>query len=247
MKAFKLAVWDEAGMAHCFNHSSVEYTLVDICESPTLYAGKVIVLSGDFRQLLPVVELGSSQDSVRACLKNYPRIWDKVRIMRLMRNMRLERLTGADADLQRAFSNWLLTVGNGTAPTFPRISPCAIQLPSPIVARSESIEDLINDIYGDRARLADPAFLIERVILTPLNVDVAAINSRVLQLFTGCEYNYFSADTLEAGMSHPDITSYPPEMLAMVDCASLPPACLHLKEGMPVILLRNLNGDQGQV
>ena len=112
MKAFKLAVWDEAGMAHCFNHSSVEYTLVDICESPTLYAGKVIVLSGDFRQLLPVVELGSSLDSVRAYLKNYPRIWDKVRIMRLMRNMRLERLTSADADLQRAFSNWLLTIGN---------------------------------------------------------------------------------------------------------------------------------------
>ena len=243
----KMVVWDEAPMLHAFAHSSVDRLLQDLCDSPTLYAGKVIVLSGDFRQLLPVIELGSMQDSVRACLKNYPRIWDRVRVMHLTKNMRLQRLGGRDAAEQQQFADWLLRVGNGTEPEYAAISPHAIRLLDSIVAPSENVDDLIARIFNDPSRFNDAHYLNERAIISPLNSDVSLINERVLNLFPGVARTYTSVDMLEKELTGNDQAWYTPEMLAMVDIAGLPPARLHIKIGMPVILLRNLNGDQGQV
>ena len=40
---------------------------------------------------------------------------------------------------------------------------------------------------------------------------------------------------------------FTPEMLAMIEAASIPPAHLDLKVGMVVMLIRNVNGNDGQV
>lgn len=57
----KLIVWDEAPMTHKHVFEAVDRTLRDVMRvaSPELqhrpFGGKVVVLGGDFRQVLPVV------------------------------------------------------------------------------------------------------------------------------------------------------------------------------------------------
>ena len=186
------------------------------------------------------------QDSVQACIKRYPRIWKHVHVLNLTRNMRVERLTGSEGTIQRDFASWLLRVGDGTEKVYPAISPNAIRLPDAIVASVPTAQFLIDTIYGEPRRFADAHYLVERAILTPRNEDVNDINDRVRKLFTGPERAYVSVDSVEPGAHAAEITAYPPEVLATLDPACIPPARLLLKVGMPVILLRNMNGDQGQ-
>ena len=51
----KLIIWDEAPMATRWAIETINRTLKDIMDSPLLFGGKVIILGGDFRQVLPVV------------------------------------------------------------------------------------------------------------------------------------------------------------------------------------------------
>ena len=242
----KLIAWDEAPMMQAHVFSAVDRTLGDVCDNAaTLFAGKVFLMSGDFRQLLPIIEYGSSRDCILACIKNYPRIWDVVTVLNLTRNMRLEHLAGSEAAEQRGFAEWLLRVGDGTEREYPAVTPHAILLPPSIVAEPSGVDALISRIF-DPARLGDKAYVSERAILTPLNADVDDINARVLKLFAGPSITYVSVDTLEHTLASGDDVFYSPEMLAMLTAAGLPPARLELKVGMIVILLRNLNGNNGQ-
>ena len=57
------------------------------------FGGKIFVLGGDFRQVLPVIPLGSRSDIVQSCLKNSFR-WRHVHVMKLTINMRVQQLSG---------------------------------------------------------------------------------------------------------------------------------------------------------
>ncbi len=48
----KLIIWDEAPMMNKFAFEAVNRTLQDLCDSEEIFGGKVVVLSGDFRQVL---------------------------------------------------------------------------------------------------------------------------------------------------------------------------------------------------
>ena len=50
-----LIVWDEAPMAHRHHLEAFDRTLRDIAGSDEPFGGKVLVLGGDFRQILPVI------------------------------------------------------------------------------------------------------------------------------------------------------------------------------------------------
>ena len=51
----QLIVWDEAPMAHRHLLEALDRTLRDIMMDDQPFGGKVLVLGGDFRQILPVV------------------------------------------------------------------------------------------------------------------------------------------------------------------------------------------------
>ena len=56
------------------------------------FGGKVILVSGDFWQLLPVLEKASRAEIVNDTLKNSVTLWDeKVIILRLRQNMRVKK------------------------------------------------------------------------------------------------------------------------------------------------------------
>jgi len=55
----ELIVWDEAVMAHKDLFSTVNKTLKDIMRDDNYFGNKLMLLGGDFRQILPVVHNGN--------------------------------------------------------------------------------------------------------------------------------------------------------------------------------------------
>src|SRR4051794_33529424 len=75
----KLIIWDEAPMAHRFAFEAVERTFRDVTDNEKPFGGIIVVLGGDFRQILPVVIRGRREQIVNACIKNSD-LWKHVNI-----------------------------------------------------------------------------------------------------------------------------------------------------------------------
>ncbi|GFV57130.1 ATP-dependent DNA helicase [Trichonephila clavipes] len=85
----KLIVWDECTMPHKRAIEALDHCLQDIQNNPKLMGGVVVLLAGDFRQTLPVIERGTAADEINACLKaSY--LWTKVEKLYLTTNMRVQ-------------------------------------------------------------------------------------------------------------------------------------------------------------
>ena len=69
LRAFHLAIWDEATTAHRYAYETVNRLLQDLCSNHRPFGGKIFLLCGDFRQTLPVVKRGNSVDIIQACIK----------------------------------------------------------------------------------------------------------------------------------------------------------------------------------
>ncbi|GBP88959.1 hypothetical protein EVAR_87731_1 [Eumeta japonica] len=82
----KLIVWDECTMSHKRAIEALD-RLQDIQSNRKLMGG-VVVLLGDFRQTLPVIERGTA-DEISACLKT-SYLWTKVEKLYLTTNMRVQ-------------------------------------------------------------------------------------------------------------------------------------------------------------
>ncbi|XP_015185694.1 PREDICTED: ATP-dependent DNA helicase PIF1-like [Polistes dominula] len=71
--------------------------------------GTLLVLSGDFRQTLPVITRSTYADEINACLKSSP-LWRNVEKVQLKVNMRVQMLQDPSAE---TFSKQLLDIGDG--------------------------------------------------------------------------------------------------------------------------------------
>ena len=105
IRSVKVIVWDEAPMANKQLLECLDRSLRDINCNNDPFGGKVVVLTGDFRQVLPVLKGGSRAQIVGAALKNSS-LWCLFKTFQLTKNMRL-RATNL------YFGQWLLKVGNG--------------------------------------------------------------------------------------------------------------------------------------
>ena len=110
-------------------------------------------MCGDFRQALPVVLKGLRPDIVAASIiESY--LWSRVQVCRLRQNMRAanaERL----ADLgNRAFADWLLALGEDK---LEKINDDHVRCPASMVVRNNTLEGLINTIYGGIANVSQNA------------------------------------------------------------------------------------------
>ncbi|WJX61982.1 DNA helicase [Trifolium repens] len=115
----KLIISDEAPMMHRHCFECVDRTLQDIMGKKNIpFGGKVVVLGGDFRQILPVIPKGTRQEVVNSTI-NSCHLWRFCEVLTLTTNMRL--LSGsADADIEERnnFSDWILGVGDGSIGDF---------------------------------------------------------------------------------------------------------------------------------
>ena len=107
-----MIVWDEAPMSHRHLFDALDRILRDIMETDNLFGGKVLLLAGDFQQIVPVVRLGRRAD-VDAALSRSA-LWQQCVVLQLHRNMRVEKC-GCDeqhAAQLRQHADWLLQLGD---------------------------------------------------------------------------------------------------------------------------------------
>ena len=252
LRASRLLLWDEAPMAPKEALDAVDRLLRDLMNSPDLpFGGKILVMGGDFRQVLPVMPHCSREDVVSHSLKESP-LWrgNKVKIIALRKNMRAR---AAD----NAWREYLLQVGDGEVPIVEDLGPNVIRLPDSIAAPPTwTVTDLVTHTYPKLAvmsqtilreenREEDMAYFCERAILSPRNVDVDALNAEILALFPdSAKTVYYSVDSIDAATPAEELL-WPLDFLNSLTVSGLPPHELRLCPGVVVMLLRNLDVDKG--
>lgn len=55
----KLIIWDEAAMMRIYCFKALDKTMKSTLQTQKTFGGKIVVLEGDFRQILPVVRKAS--------------------------------------------------------------------------------------------------------------------------------------------------------------------------------------------
>ncbi len=264
IRAACLIMWDEAPMAHKHVFEALNRTLqhvmgaIDPTLKDMLFGDKVVVMGGDFRQILHVVPRGTRGQIVDASLKRSAVLWHRVKVCQLHENMCVQRLlaqgranAATDAQQQQAWADYLQRIGEGTEQVFPEVGEEAVLILEDMCYQGDTIDSLVNEVYGDLGRFTDSQscneHIIQRAILTPLNEDVDSINTAIMNRFDLTTPDgppaqrriYHSADSIVQGEQR---GVYPTEFLNSFSMSRVPPHTLTLQEGCPVILLRNMPG-----
>ncbi|CAL0312721.1 unnamed protein product [Lupinus luteus] len=226
-------VWDEAPMVNRYALEAVDRTFRDIigCDAP--FGGKVVILGGDFRQVLPVVPKGNNAEMVAACIVKSP-LWAYTNVLHLRQNMR---------SLQdQNFAEYLMRIGDGVEPT---IRDDLVKVPQQMTIRWEgddSIQQLIQVIFPNLGSHGwDNCYMSERAILTPTNENVQKVNDIIIDHFPGEYHNLLSFDEVEGDTNN----LYQQEYLNSITPGGLPPHVLKVKKGAPLMLLRNIDLEGG--
>nr|XP_043631498.1 ATP-dependent DNA helicase PIF1-like [Erigeron canadensis] len=260
MQEAKLIIWDEAPMTQKYAFEALDKTLKDILglnkaeNKKLIFGGLTVLLGGDFRQILPVIPKGQRQEIVHSCIKKSI-LWKHCQLYTLSRSMRVNEYspTGELDRSKQQFNKWVLDIGDGVVeakvkegedePTWiniPRrfIIPCSASL----------IEDIINTTFPDfDEKKDDEQYLRERAILTPKNSDADEINKHMFEKLNRPAQTYKSSDEVYRASTETleQEEMYPIEFLNSLNFPGMPPHELTLKEGLPVMLLRNVNPSQG--
>jgi hypothetical protein len=229
LRATDVFIWDEAPMAPRTALETVDRLLQDVMQNNSPFGGKTMVLGGDFRQVLPVVEKGTRGQIVDACLKR-SNLWPEFTQFQLNANMRV----GED---DASFKEWLLAVGNGIVTTDEN---GYMPIPNDLLCEAE----LANTVFQGAWRDDTAMDLAELAILTPRNADALRLNDNILDMLPGPNATYLSED--EAMVEDPsDALNFPTEFLNKMTPTGLPPHELRLKSGCIVMLLRNMDVRHG--
>lgn len=231
--ASKIIIWDECTMSHKRALEALNRTMKDLRNDARRFGGALILLSGDFRQTLPVIPRSTAADEINACLKSST-LWRYVKKLQLTTNMRVALLNDPSAEV---FSNQLLTIGNGRIPV--DASNGLISFPPNFCNFVSTKEELINKVFPNIiANHKNYDWLSERAILAAKNKDVDHLNCIIQNQIVGLLHSFKSIDCVT---NEDEATNYPTEFLNSLDVPGLPPHNLQLKVGSVVIMLRNLN------
>ena len=256
-----LIIWDEALMTNKQCFEAFDRSLKDIMSEVTQeavnipFGGKVVVLGGDPKQILPVVQNGSKSQIINASIiKSY--LWNNVKILFLTENMHLQKVNPSSLEYEEleSFNNWILSTGNGTIIGETNIATDSdstlIEIPKELLIQTSNnkIQALVDSTYPDfQRRFQDADYIKERAILATTNEIVDEINDYMVKLLPNQEREYLSADTISKCIDAPNDAEvlYPVEYLNTINSNNFPPHRLLLKVGVPIMLLRNLNQSLG--
>jgi hypothetical protein len=255
-----LIIWDEAPMTHRRCFEALDRTMRDILSEQTPsnailpFGGKIVVLGGDFRQILPVVRKGSRSSIVNASITN-SKLWQHVVLLKLCTNMRLlgPSLEENDRNDLISFGKWVLSIGDGTLPAEKRTGdrePTWITIPDDLLVQTnnDKIAAIVSEVYLDFFMNYDkPTYLASCAIICPNNATVDDINNYIVSLVSGETVRYLSCDTISKSSERiPDFdVLYPTEFLNSINANNFPSHELMLKKGVIIMLLRNLNQSMG--
>jgi ATP-dependent DNA helicase PIF1 len=255
MRAVKLIIIDEAFNFDRRYIEAIDSTLQDIMNCNRLFGGKVVVLWGDPRQILPVVARGNRAAQVNASLRSSA-LWQQLQRSDLTINMRVQTATAAgDAAAAAAAAEWaqlLLDIGNGVLPRCPGylhdpddVDNDCIAVPQHLLApeghgESELIDWAFPEL-AQRFRAVDYR-LAERVIVSPRNTQQRTINALCLQRLPGSLRTVYSADSVG---TDDDSSLYTSEALNALTPSGFPTHRLDFKVRAPLILLRTIDPGRG--
>jgi hypothetical protein len=258
--ATSLIIWDEALMANRRAFEALDRSLRDIqsdynSDAHSLpFGGKVVVLGGDVRQILPVIEGGSRAQIISSAIFN-SHLWSSVKILQLRQNMRLQSCAH-DAESKRQlaeFSKWILDIGEGKVPCVSRqgeIEPSWIKIPPEFVLRTneDKMACIVQSTYPNfLSNYKKEMYLKERAILTPTNESVDMINEHMVAMLPETIKEYLSSDSIaKTTIGHESyVRLYPVEFLNSLNGNNFPQHTINLKIGVPIMLLRNLSHTDG--
>ncbi|RYQ85311.1 hypothetical protein Ahy_B10g104837 [Arachis hypogaea] len=232
---------DEAPMISKYCYKALDKCLRDILRCSDSYnahlpfGGKVVVLGGDFRQILPMIPRGSRQDIIQSSI-NSSYLWHNCKVLKLTKNMRLS--------LQ-----WLLKIGDGLAGDTTD-GESIVHIPSDILVKNTetSLDDLIDFVYLDMlSNLSVENYFKDRAILAPTLDCVIDVNNKMTAGLPGQERDYLSSDSVCAEEENMEflLDAFSPANLNGINCSGLPPHKLVVKVGAPIMLLRNIDQTNG--
>lgn len=251
MKLAKVIVIDEAPMMDVYIMESIDATLRDIFESDKAFGGLPIILAGDFRQILPVVKnCNSPQTLMDHCLKRSD-LWEDVRCFRLKDNMRVLLKHG-----NPEFADWLIRVGDQDCEEVifePDIKQREyhkyISLPTEwsMDSKASDLDGFIEEMFPNMNERYDENGELKTVsILTPYNKNMHLINSKCIGRFPGQQITRRSIDSATLANDDIDELAMPMELLNNLPTPSgMAPHLLELKKYCPLVILKNLNVNQG--
>ncbi|KAD4981963.1 hypothetical protein E3N88_18634 [Mikania micrantha] len=178
---------------HCFE--ALDRTLRDILRTQHLsnefkvFGGIVVVFGGDFRQILPVIPIGSRHDIVNSSL-NFSYLWNYCKVLKLNVNMRLQvGSTSNDNNEVWNFADWILSIGDGKIGE-PNDGECTIEIPDDLLIKDgvDLVGSLISFTYLDiNKSVFDGAYFQERVILASTHDVVDTINEKIMSMIPSIE------------------------------------------------------------
>ncbi|GFX61048.1 ATP-dependent DNA helicase [Trichonephila clavipes] len=109
LQTCQIIIWDECTMSHKKALEALDRTLRDFRGNRRIFGGALILLSGDFRQTLPIIPRSTTADELHACLKSSV-LWRHLQKLTLKTNMRVQLQRDASAG---NFAKQLMDIGNG--------------------------------------------------------------------------------------------------------------------------------------
>ncbi|KAG8095389.1 hypothetical protein GUJ93_ZPchr0012g21897 [Zizania palustris] len=234
LRRTSLLIWDEVAMINRRAIDCLDRSLQEIMNCPLPFGRKFMTFGGDFRQVLLVITWGTRVQIIDATLlRSY--IWENIRTIRLSRNMR--------AQSDPWFSEYLLRSGNGTEKT---IGDDYVHFPEDIVISythaKDSMNKLIQYVFPSlEENIGSMSYMSTHAILSTKNEYVDQINEMMIDNFPSQEKVYYSFDSTDDDSRN----TYPIEFLNDLTPNGLPPHVLKVKINCRVILLRNLDPNNG--
>jgi hypothetical protein len=255
IESASLVIWDEALMTHRHAFEALDRTFRDLLSHRSedaaglVFGGKVVVLGGDLRQILPVVEGGDRPQVVNAAIVNSS-LWKHVRVLSLTINMRL-RNPDLDIEAQKEIAEFSKGEGkvDSVRDTGEAEGTC-IRIPRDLLLmpQENKFSFMVDTVYPDlTTKYSDACYLKNRAILTPTNEVADMINSYVVSLVPTQDKEYLSYDMIAKSPGTYDSYDllYPIEFLNSLNGNNFPQHRLLLKRGVPIIMLRNIDQSGG--
>ena len=244
IKESKIIFIDECSMMHYMLLNCLDRFLRNLMSNEDkIFGGKLVVLMGDFRQILPVVRGGHRPQIITATLKTSS-LWTQVTTLSLKENMRVKRIMGENPSIEREakytnHAKWLLSIGNGTLKP---ITSNIIEIPKQMVC--EDSKELRNKVYDDFSNnYKNQEYLSNRAILSSINKTVQKANWNMVD--KNIPGNLKICKSIDSCVEPEHEAIYDEDYLNLLDPSGMSPHLLPLKVNCVIMLIRNLDIKKG--
>ena len=246
LAGMSIGIVDEGSMLNSLLYETIDKTIKDFVpeeHSHKKFGGKLMLISGDSCQLLPVLEKANRSTIVNHTIKKSD-LWDNVEVLKLTQNMRVhnEKIKYPDdVEFHKELENheeWLLKLGENCLPKHGSVDDSnIIEVPHHMCRQSK--DEVIQTVYDDfKSNIGDKEYFKSRIVFAGTNEIVDEVNDEMVDEMNGEEHVFTSVDTVG---DYDSQTMFPTEYLNSLNLSGLPIHELTLKKNAVVILLQNMD------